>query len=113
MPKLRESAMIDGAARSRIFWRVILPLTRPALTAVALLAFQGAWNDLFWPLLVMSHAENFTLTVGLAFFKQAEYVRYNLLLAGALVNVAPLVALSFLLQRYFIQGISTIGLSGR
>ena len=72
MPKLQESAMVDGASRWRIFWRVILPLTGPVLTAVAIFAFQGAWNDFFWPLLVMSHKQNYTLTVGLAFFKQ-EY----------------------------------------
>ena len=111
--ELEESAMIDGASRFHTFWRVILPLTRPALTAVALFAFQGAWNDFFWPLLVMSHKENYTLTLGLAFFKQEFYVQYNMLLAGSFINVVPLVILFFLFQRYFIQGISTSGLAGR
>ena len=111
--ELEESAMIDGASRFRIFWQVILPLARPALTAVGLFAFQGAWNDFLWPLLVMSHQQNYTLTVGLAFFKGNHYTEYNLLLAGAAVNIAPLVALFFAFQRYFIKGISTAGLAGR
>ena len=105
--------MIDGASRWGILWRVILPLMGTALTAVALFAFQAAWNDFFWPLLVMSDPHLFTLTVGLAFFKAQNYVYYNLLLAGSMINVAPLVVLFFLLQRYFIQGIATLGLSGR
>lgn len=114
LPKeLEESAMIDGATRFGIIWRIILPLVRPALTAVALLSFQGAWNDFIWPLLIMSHPQNYTLTVGLAYFKGNHYTEYNLLLAGAVINNAPLVALFFFFQRYFIRGISTAGLAGR
>lgn len=111
--ELEESAMIDGAGTFRTFFQVILPLTRPALTAVALFAFQGAWNDFFWPLLVMSSNTMYTLTVGLAFFKSQYYTQYNLLLAGAIVNIVPLVVLFFFFQRYFISGISTSGLAGR
>lgn len=111
--ELEESAMIDGAGPFRTFFQVVLPLTRPALTAVALFAFQGAWNDFFWPLLVMSSNSMYTLTVGLAFFKSQYYTQYNLLLAGAIVNIVPLVILFFIFQRYFISGISTSGLAGR
>jgi multiple sugar transport system permease protein len=114
LPKeLEESAMIDGAGRFRTFFQVILPLTRPALTAVALFAFQGAWNDFFWPLLVMSDNHMYTLTVGLAFFKSQYYTQYNLLLAGSIIAIVPLVVLFFIFQRYFISGISTSGLAGR
>jgi multiple sugar transport system permease protein len=114
LPKeLEESAMIDGASRFRMFWQVILPLTRPALTTVGLFAFQGAWNDFFWPLLVMSNQKMYTLTVGLSFFKSEFYTQYNMLLAGSIINILPLVALFFAFQRYFIQGISTSGLAGR
>lgn len=114
LPKeLEESAMIDGASRFRTFWQIILPLIRPAMTAVALLSFQGAWNDFLWPLLVQSHQENYTLTVGLAYFKGAHYTEYNLLLAGAIINVVPLVVLFFVFQRYFIRGVATAGLAGR
>ena len=111
--ELEESAMIDGAGRFRAFWQIIIPLARPAMTAVALFSFQGAWNDFIWPLLVMSHQSNYTLTVGLAFFKGAHYTEYNLLLAGAAINIAPLVLLFFFFQRYFMKGVSTSGLAGR
>lgn len=114
LPKeLEESAMIDGASRWRAFWQVVLPLARPAVVTVALFQFQGAWNDFMWPLLVMSGKDNYTLTVGLAFFKGTYFTRYGLLLAGAAINVAPLVALFFIFQRYFMKGISTAGLAGR
>jgi ABC-type glycerol-3-phosphate transport system permease component len=114
LPKeLEESAMIDGASRFRIFWQIILPLVRPAMTAVAILSFQGAWNDFLWPLIVQSHQQNYTLTVGLAFFGRQNYIAYNLLLAGATINLAPLAVIFLFFQRYIIKGISTSGLAGR
>jgi len=114
LPKeLEESAMIDGASRFRALWQVILPLARPAMTAVALFSFQAAWNDFLWPLLVMAHQQNYTLTVGLTFFKGNNVTFYNLLLAGATINILPLVVLFFIFQRYFVRGIATAGLAGR
>ncbi len=111
--ELEESAMIDGASRFRAFWQIIFPLIRPAIITVAIFQFQGAWNDFMWPLLVMSHSSNYTLTVGLTFFKGVFFTRYGLLLAGAAVNIAPLVAIFFFFQRYFMQGAATSGLAGR
>ncbi len=111
--ELEESAMIDGASRFRIFWQIILPLVRPAMTAVAILSFQGAWNDFLWPLIVQSSQQNYTLTVGLAFFGRQNYIAYNLLLAGSAINLLPLVVIFLFFQRYFIKGISTAGLAGR
>jgi ABC-type glycerol-3-phosphate transport system permease component len=114
LPKeLEESAMIDGASRLRIFWQIILPLARPAITAVAILSFQGAWNDFIWPLIVQSQQQNYTLTVGLAYFGTQNYTFYNLVLAGSTINLLPLVVIFFIFQRYFIKGISTSGLAGR
>jgi len=111
--ELEESALIDGASRFRAFWQIILPLVRPAMITVALLQFQGAWNDFIWPLLVMSSQDKYTLTVGLTFFKGVHYTEYGLLLAGAAINIAPLVVVFFIFQRYFLKGISTSGLAGR
>ncbi|MEO7001110.1 MAG: carbohydrate ABC transporter permease [Ktedonobacterales bacterium] len=111
--ELEESAMIDGAGRFRTFWQIIFPLIRPAMVTVALLQFQAAWNDFIWPLLVMSSKYNYTLTVGLTFFKGVHYTQYSLLLAGAAINIAPLVIIFFIFQRYFMTGISTSGLAGR
>jgi ABC-type glycerol-3-phosphate transport system permease component len=86
--ELEESALIDGASRFRAFWQIILPLVRPAMITVALFQFQGAWNDFIWPLLVMSNQDNYTLTVGLAFFKKLHYTEFGLILAGAAINIA-------------------------
>lgn len=114
LPKeLEESAMIDGATRFVAFWKVIVPLIRPAMVTVAIFQFLGAWNDFIWPLLVMSSRENYTLTVGLTFFKGVHYTQYSLLLAGAMINILPLVVIFFIFQRYFIKGVSTSGLAGR
>jgi ABC-type glycerol-3-phosphate transport system permease component len=114
LPKeLEESAMIDGATRFGAFWRVIVPLIRPAMVTVAIFQFLGAWNDFIWPLLVMSSRDNYTLTVGLTFFKGVHYTQYSLLLAGAMINILPLVVVFFIFQRYFIKGVSTSGLAGR
>jgi multiple sugar transport system permease protein len=111
--ELEESAYIDGASRWRTFWQIIFPLIRPAIITVAIFQFQAAWNDFIWPLLVMSDQNNYTLTVGLTFFKGVYFTSYGLLLAGAAVNIAPLVVIFFIFQRYFMQGASTSGLAGR
>jgi ABC-type glycerol-3-phosphate transport system permease component len=111
--ELEESAMIDGCSRFRAFWQIILPLVRPAMTVTGLLAFQGAWNDFIWPLIVMSSQNNYTLTVGLAFFKGVYFTNYSLVLAGTMISIAPLVIIFFIFQRYFMQSLSTVGLAGR
>ncbi len=105
LPKeLEESAMIDGASRFRTFYQVILPLVKPALTVVAILTFQGAWNDFQWPLVVLGTQDMYTLPLGLFFFKSAHYTQYNLLLAGSMFNILPMLALFFIFQRYFMGG---------
>lgn len=111
--ELEESAVIDGASRFRTFWQIIFPLIRPAMITVAIFQFQGAWNDFMWPLLVMADRDKYTLTVGLTFFKGVHFTQFGLLLAGAMINTAPLVVIFFIFQRYFMRGISTSGLAGR
>jgi ABC-type glycerol-3-phosphate transport system permease component len=105
LPKeLEESAMIDGASRFRMFFQVILPLVKPALTVVAILTFQGAWNDFQWPLVALGTQDMYTLPLGLFFFKSAHYTEYNLLLAGSMFNILPILILFFIFQRYFMGG---------
>ncbi len=105
LPKeLEESARIDGASRLRTFYQVILPLVKPALTVVAILTFQGAWNDFQWPLVVLGTQDMYTLPLGLFFFKSAHYTQYNLLLAGSMFNIIPILVLFFIFQRYFMGG---------
>jgi multiple sugar transport system permease protein len=103
LPKeLEESARIDGASRWRTFYQVILPLVKPALAVVAILTFQGAWNDFQWPLVALGTQDMYTLPLGLFFFKSAHYTQYNLLLAGSIFNIVPILLLFFIFQRYFI-----------
>ncbi len=105
LPKeLEESARIDGASRWRTFYQIILPLVKPALTVVAILTFQGAWNDFQWPLVALGTQDMYTLPLGLFFFKSAHYTQYNLLLAGSMFNIVPMLLLFFIFQRYFMGG---------
>jgi ABC-type glycerol-3-phosphate transport system permease component len=113
LPKeLEEAAMIDGASRWRIFRSVILPLVKPALTAVAIVSFQGAWNDFQWPLVAMSTQNMYTLPLGLFFFKSAYYTQYNLLIAASMFNTIPILILFFIFQRYFIEGATAAAIKG-
>jgi len=113
LPKeLEESAMIDGATTWRTFYQVILPQVRPALTAVAILSFQAAWNDFMWPLVALGTQDMYTLPLGLFYFKSAHYTEYNLLLASSLFNTIPILILFFIFQRYFIEGAVSSGVKG-
>lgn len=113
LPKeLEESAEIDGASTWRTFFQIILPQVKPALTAVAIITFQGAWNDFMWPLVAMSSPNMYTLPMGLFFFKSAHYTEYNLLLAASMFNTIPILILFFIFQRYFIEGAVSSGVKG-
>jgi ABC-type glycerol-3-phosphate transport system permease component len=113
LPKeLEESAMIDGASRWRTFYSIILPVVKPALTAVAIVTFQGAWNDFLWPLVVLGTRDMYTLPLGLYFFKSAHYTEYNLLIAGSMFNTIPIIILFFIFQRYFIEGATAAAVKG-
>ncbi|HLI06941.1 MAG TPA: carbohydrate ABC transporter permease [Ktedonobacteraceae bacterium] len=113
LPKeLEEAAMLDGANRWRTFLSVILPLVKPALTAAAIVSFQGAWNDFQWPLVVLGTQDMYTLPLGLFFFKSANYTQYNLLIAASMFNTIPILILFFIFQRYFIEGASAAAVKG-
>ncbi len=101
-----EAATIDGAGPFRVFTRVIAPMCKPVLTAVVVFAFMGAWNDFNKPLIYLNSQKNFTLAIGLAFFK-GEYVsQWNLMMAAMVLMMLPILILFFLAQDYIIQGIS-------
>lgn len=108
--ELDEAARIDGAGHFRIYWRVILPLAKPAIATVALLNFTSLWNDLLWPLVVSSSPEMQTLPAGLALFGGQHVTDHAVLLAGAVISLLPIAVAFFLAQRYFVAGISTSGL---
>jgi multiple sugar transport system permease protein len=111
--ELEESARLDGCSRWGCFWRVILPLSKPALAVVALFHFLTVWNDLIGPLIYLSHQDQFTLSLGLQFLQsKAGDTPWNQLMAASLMVVLPVIVLFFLAQRTFIQGITTTGLKG-
>ena len=109
---LVDAARVDGASLMRIFWSIYMPLAKPALAALAIFSFQGAWNDLLHPLIYLPAVPNTTLTVGLAFFQQqvTQGGKYTVLMAGGLISILPLILVFFIAQKQFIEGISLSGL---
>lgn len=107
---LVHAARIDGAGEFRIFFRVVLPLCRPALATLSLITFLTAWNNFLWPAVVAQTQDRYTLPVALAIFSNQEATHYGLLLAGAVVVVTPVVVLFLALQRFFVEGIASTGI---
>jgi len=109
---LADAARVDGASLIQIFWHIYLQLAKPALAALAIFTFHGAWNDLLHPLVYLpTDMHKTTLTVGLAFFQQqlVQGGKFTVLLAGALISILPLILVFFIAQRQFIEGIALTG----
>lgn len=104
--ELSDSARLDGANEFQIFYRVILPLSIPAIGAVAIFAFIGAWNDFLGPLIYLSNNNLYTLAIGLAFFKSDHNVELNLLMAASALVILPVIVVFIVFQRFFVQGIT-------
>lgn len=107
--ELDEAARIDGAGHFRIYWRIILPLAKPALATLAVLHFMNLWNDLLWPLAVTSSTDMRTLPAALTLFGGQHVNDHAVLLAGAVISLIPLAVAFFLAQRFFVQGIAATG----
>jgi multiple sugar transport system permease protein len=110
--ELSHAAKIDGASEFSIYWRIILPLSRPALATVALFTFLANWNDFLGPLIYLSNKDQYTLALGLYGFAGARRTEWGLLMAAGTVTVLPIVVLFFLAQRTFIQGVTLTGTKG-
>lgn len=110
--ELEEAARLDGANQWQAFYKIALPLARPALATLALLAFLTNWNDFLWPVYVLFSPEVQTLPAGLSTLQSANAVRYDLLMAGAVIASVPVLALYVFLQRFIIEGVSRSGLKG-
>lgn len=110
--ELEDAAAIDGANRWQVFWRIILPLARPALATLAMLAFLTNWNDFLWPVYVLFSPELQTLPAGLATLQSSNAVRYDLLMAGATLASIPVLILFVFLQRFIIEGVARSGVKG-
>lgn len=109
---LEDAALIDGASRLQIIWKIFVPLARPALAAIAIFNFQGVWNDFLPPLVFLHDQSKFTVALGLNFFRSSYDVHWGYLMAASLVAMLPIVVVFFLAQRQFIEGISLSGLKG-
>jgi multiple sugar transport system permease protein len=107
--EVEEAAMIDGTSQWQRFWQVVLPMARPALGALTILTFQGAWNDFFWPLVVLTTPEDIkTLPIGLLTFRNVygNSGDWGLILAGAVMSALPVIVLFVVFQKYFLEGVS-------
>ena len=107
---LAEAARVDGASLWQIFWRIYLPLAKPALAALAIFTFLWTWNDLLRPLIFLpTDLNQTTLTVGLSLFQTQYGGKWTVLMAGALVSIAPMIIVFFLAQKQFIEGVALSG----
>lgn len=112
--ELEEAATIDGCSRWGFFWRVLIPLARPAIVTVTILTFVGSWNNFFWPLIVSNSDETRTLPVGLASMVGGAgmSMQQGVVMASAVMATLPAVVVFLLLQRFFVQGVATSGMKG-
>ncbi|WP_261176982.1 carbohydrate ABC transporter permease [Anaerobacillus sp. CMMVII] len=110
--ELEEAARIDGLNTIGILYRIILPLTVPALITVAIFQFNGAWNDFMGPLIYLNKPELYTLSLGINFFKNVNETQWNFLMAASVVTMLPSLILFFLGQKYFVESITLSGIKG-
>lgn len=114
IPKeLEDAARVDGAGKFRIYWQVCLPLVTGAMVALSIFTFLALWNDLFWPLIVLSNRVNLTLPVGLLVIQQGSYIQRGLAFAGAFLATAPALVFYAVFQTRIIAGITTTGMAGQ
>lgn len=111
--ELEEAAVMDGASRFRIYWQICLPLVSSAMVALGIFTFLGNWNDLFWPLIILSDRANLTLPVGLQVLGGGNYVQRGVTMAAAALATTPPLILYAIFQRRIIAGVSLTGMGGR
>lgn len=113
IPKdLEEAAQIDGANTFQIFWRVVLPLSKPALATLAVITFLASWNDFLWPLLILRDRALQTLPPGLRTLQGAYTSEYGQMMAGATIAAIPVLLLYLLMQRYIVESVASTGVKG-
>ena len=110
--ELEEAARIDGCSRLGVLWRVVLPLSGPALATVAVVTFLWTWNDFLWPLIVITSTDHNTVQLGLANFQGAHTTNWTLLMAGNVMSLAPMLIVFVVAQRFFVRSIAASGIKG-
>ena len=109
-----EAAKLDGAGYFKTYWRIMLPLAGPAIAALAILQFQGTWNDFFWPLILFGQGSEhmYTMQLGLAQLTFTYQSLWPQLMAGSLMAIAPILVIFLVFQRFFISGVTAAGIKG-
>jgi multiple sugar transport system permease protein len=110
--ELLDAARIDGASEFKIYWRIILPLTKPALAATGIFTFMYSWEDFFWPLIIITSPELFTVPLGLTLYVVRNRTAWDIVMAGSVLATLPMIAMFVLFQRHIIRGITLGGLKG-
>ncbi|MFH1368017.1 MAG: carbohydrate ABC transporter permease [Elusimicrobiota bacterium] len=110
--ELEDAAKIDGCSLWRIYWQIILPLSKPALATLATFTFLGNWQSFVWPLIITSTEEMKTLPVGLSYFQDMYSTNWTLLMAGSIIVLVPALFVFIFNQRFFTKGIALSGLKG-
>jgi multiple sugar transport system permease protein len=108
--ELEEAAIMDGAGRFRIWWQIILPLSKPVLATVSVLTFQSTWNNFYGPLIFLSSPDNYTLALGVNSFKQLYSTQIPLMMAMSMLMVVPMIIVFFFAQRQMIRGVIMSGI---
>ncbi|HRE27179.1 MAG TPA: carbohydrate ABC transporter permease [Anaerolineales bacterium] len=111
--ELDEAARMDGASSLRIWWQIILPQSWPVIAVLAVFSFQATWNDFLWPLVVTSSDSMRTIPIGLSYFVGQYSTAWNLLMAGSVIALLPVLIVYFVAQKTFIQGVTLTGMGGR
>lgn len=110
--ELNEAARVDGLSEYGIWWRIMMPLCKPALASLALLTFVGTWNDFMGPFIYLSSNDLWTIQIGLKSFVGEYNAEYAMIMTGSVISVIPIALIFLVGQRYFIQGIASSGMKG-
>jgi multiple sugar transport system permease protein len=110
--ELLDAARIDGASEFAIWWRIALPLARPVLAATGIFTFIYAWEDFFWPLIIISSPDHYTVPLGLALYVVRNRTSWDIVMAGSVLATLPMILIFAVFQRHFIRGIAITGLKG-
>ena len=108
---LLDAGKIDGAGNIKIWWSILLPMTKPVIAITAIFTFLGSWNDFMGPLIYLNSTDKFTVSIALAFFQGQHKVEWSTLMAASIISLTPVLVLYFAgAQKYFVQGIATVGI---
>ncbi|MEO7719803.1 MAG: carbohydrate ABC transporter permease [Capsulimonas sp.] len=110
--ELLQAARLDGCSEFRIYWDIVMPVSRPMIGAFCLMSFMGAWNSFLWPQIILHHDNLFTVPIGLNQLLGVYSSKYGMLMAGTLVGVLPVAALFMLLQKEFVAGLTSGAVKG-